>query len=121
MKQQIGIRIKFEREKNGLTQTELAKKINELVGTNIKGTAIANYEAGYSIPKDEIKFALTKIFDCSLDYLMCFTDVRNQSNNSDPLGLSEIGFKLENYTPPTQSQKEQIEEILKVILKDNKK
>ena len=68
----IGNRIKFLREDLGLKQKDLALKLG------LKGeTAIANYEAGYSIPKDEIKLKMCEIFNCSLDYLMCKTDIRN--------------------------------------------
>lgn len=68
----IGNRIKFLRENLGLKQKDLALKLG------LKGeTAIANYEAGYSIPKDEVKLKMCEIFDCSLDYLMCKTDIRN--------------------------------------------
>lgn len=68
----IGNRIKFLRESEGFTQKDLALKLG------LKSeTAIANYEAGYSIPKDNIKLKLCKIFNCSLDYLMCKSDIRN--------------------------------------------
>ena len=39
----------------------------------------------------------------------------------DPLGLAKIGFSMKDYTPPTEEQKVQIAELIKVILKDNKK
>lgn len=39
----------------------------------------------------------------------------------DTLGLSEIGFDINNYTPPTKEQKEQIKTMIEIILKDNKK
>lgn len=59
------IRIKQMRLANGWTQKDLAKKLG------LKNdTAIANYEAGYSTPKDEIKLKMCEIFNCSMDYLM---------------------------------------------------
>lgn len=67
----IGKRIKKLREETGYTQKDLAIKL----GLNSE-TAIANYESGYSSPKDEIKLKLCEIFNCSLDYLMCRTDKR---------------------------------------------
>ena len=39
----------------------------------------------------------------------------------DPLGLAEIGFNINDYTPPTQIQKEQIKSMIEIILKENKK
>ena len=39
----------------------------------------------------------------------------------DPLGLAKIGFSMDEYNPPTDTQREQIKGLLEVILKDNKK
>lgn len=39
----------------------------------------------------------------------------------DPLGLAEIGFDINNYTPPSTTQKEQIKAMIEIILKENKK
>lgn len=39
----------------------------------------------------------------------------------DPFGLAKIGFSMKDYTPPTESQKEQIKSLIEVIMKDNKK
>lgn len=64
-KKLIGSRIRQMRLDNGWTQKDLAKKLG------LKNdTAIANYEAGYSTPKDEIKLKMCKLFNCSMDYLM---------------------------------------------------
>ena len=62
-KNNIGNRIKFLRESEGYTQKELATKLG-LSGE----TSVANYESGYSIPKDDMKLKLWEIFNCSLDY-----------------------------------------------------
>lgn len=60
-----GSRVKKMRLENGWTQKDLANKLG------LKNdTAIANYEAGYSIPKDEIKFKMCELFNCSVDYLV---------------------------------------------------
>lgn len=61
----IGDRIKILRLKQKLTQEELAKQL----GVNNK-SSIANYEAGYSTPKDDIKIKMCELFNCSMDYLM---------------------------------------------------
>lgn len=114
---QIGIRIKKLREELKLTQNELALKL----GLNSE-TAIANYETGYSIPKDEIKIKMCKLFNCTLDYLMCNSDIRN-SKQEDSINeeLIQLGFDMKNYNPPTEKQKEQIKALIEVVLKDNKK
>ena len=60
-----GTRIKEMRLENQLTQKALAHRLG------LKNdTAVANYEAGYSIPKDDIKLKMCELFNCSVDYLM---------------------------------------------------
>lgn len=82
------IRIKQMRLEKNWTQKDLSKKLG------LKNdTAIANYEAGYSTPKDDIKLKMTKIFDCSLDYLMGKSDIRNSeilSNISDKIYMCPV-------------------------------
>lgn len=108
----IGIRIKFLREEIGLTQKELAQKLG-LSGE----TAITNYESGYSIPKDEIKYRLCKLFNCSMDYLLCLSDER------EPIDTSKIriGLSTKDYTEITETQRKQIEDFARFVLKDNEK
>lgn len=115
-KNNIGNRIKFLRESEGYTQKELAIKVG------LKGeTAIANYEAGYSIPKDDIKFKMCELFNCSLDYLMCKTDIRNSKELNIEKELLNIGLSKKDYNPPTKEQQEKIEEFARFVLKDNLK
>jgi transcriptional regulator with XRE-family HTH domain len=73
MKIKVGARIKFLRNELGLTQEQLANKL-----PNVKGkSSIANYENGSNLPSDEVKLKMCEIFNCSLDYLMGKTDIRN--------------------------------------------
>ena len=68
----IGERIKKMRLEKDWTQKDLALHLG------LKNdTAIANYESNYSTPKDEIKYKLCKIFNCSMDYLMGESEYRN--------------------------------------------
>ncbi len=73
LKKNIGNRIKQLRIEADLTQEELANKLKSVKGKS----SIANYENGSNLPSDEVKFQLCNIFNCSLDYLMCKTDIRN--------------------------------------------
>ena len=92
----IGHRIKTLRESIGYTQKDLAKKLN------LKSeTAIANYESGYSIPKDSIKLKMCEIFNCTLDYLMCKTDIETAL----PLDESTIFFINNIKKLSTENQK----------------
>ena len=73
IKIKVGSRIKFLRNELGLTQEQLANKL-----PNVKGkSSIANYENGSNLPSDEVKLKMCEIFNCSLDYLMCKSDIRN--------------------------------------------
>lgn len=68
----LSIRIKELRNDLNLTQEDLAKKL----GLNNK-SSIANYESGYSIPSDEIKLKMCKVFGCTMDYLMGKSEYKN--------------------------------------------
>lgn len=108
-------RIKTIREELGLTQQELANKLDGAKST------VAMYENETRKPSMEVLIKLSEIFDCSIDYILCKTDIRNPEQSNDPLGLAQIGFSMKNYVPPTETQKEQIRIIIETILKDNKK
>ena len=113
----LGKRIELERTRLGLNQIELAKKLNLS-----SSASISQYESGDRIPSDDIKLRLCELFDCSLDYLIGKSDIRNpEKQQNDPLGLAKIGFSMDNYTPASDAQREQIKGLLEVILKDNKK
>ena len=64
---------------------------------------------------------LSQLFNCTVEYIAGKSNVRNPELQEDPLGLAKIGFDMKNYTPPTETQKEQIKSLIEVILKDNKK
>ncbi len=68
----IGNRIKMLRKELKLTQEELALKLG------LKGkSSIANYEKGSITPSDDIKLQMSKLFHCSIDYLMGISSTRN--------------------------------------------
>lgn len=84
-------RLKYSRKTKGLTQSELADKINTTKGT------ISNYENGYSTPSNEMLISLANVLDVSIDYL---------------LGRSETTIKEEN-----ENEYDTIEEINKLMEK----
>ena len=108
-------RIKQLREEFGYTQQDLANKIDGAKST------IAMYENETRKPSMEILIKLSEIFNCSIDYLLGKSDIRNLEQKEDPLGLAQIGFSLKDYNPPTETQKEHLKTIIEAILKDNKK
>lgn len=112
----LGKRIEMERVRIGINQIELAKRLNLS-----SSASISQYESGERTPSDDIKLKMCEIFNCSLDYLVGRTDIRNSEQQEDPLGLAKIGFNMKDYNPPTETQKEQIKSLIEVIMKDNKK
>lgn len=67
----LGKRIELERNRLGLNQIELAKRLNLS-----SSASISQYESGERTPSDDIKLKMTEIFNCSLDYLMGKSDIR---------------------------------------------
>lgn len=61
---------KIRQDKN-LTQEDLAKQLN------ISRSNIANYENDKNMPSVDILEKLSKIFDCSIDYLLGKSNIRN--------------------------------------------
>ena len=109
-------RIKMLREEFNYTQQELADKLE------CSKSVIGLYESETRKPSMEVLIKLSEIFNCSIDYILGKSDIRNPEKvQDDPLGLAKIGFNMDNYTPPTDTQREQIKGLLEVILKDNKK
>ena len=99
-------RIKSLREDFGYTQQELADKLNGAKST------IAMYENETRKPSLEILVKLSEIFNCSIDYLLCKTDIRNPGKQVDDiLNEAMIGMSKEDYEALTETQKKQIRDF----------
>lgn len=68
----LGKRIELERTRLGINQIELAKRMNLS-----SSASISQYESGERTPSDDIKLKMAELFNCSLDYLMGKSDIRN--------------------------------------------
>lgn len=64
MENNIGERIVGLRKKKGLTQLQLAEKLN------ISDKAVSKWESGKGDPSVEMLGLLSELFDCSIDYLV---------------------------------------------------
>ena len=64
----IGTKIKECRQQLGLTQKELAEKLN------IDPANITNWKKGINLPSLEVFFELCKLLDVSADYLLGLTE-----------------------------------------------
>lgn len=87
----IADKIKELREKNDMTQSDLARKLS------ITRSAINAWEMGISVPSTQYIVELALLFNTSTDYILDMSDelLINISNlNHDE---QEIVFKLLNY------------------------
>lgn len=117
---------KFLQEKQGgLSLRDFAKKLD------ISHTYLDSLEKGYdNRSKKPVRITvdtLSKIaqaLDEPIEKLVALSkneDYIPAELHEDPLGLAKIGFSMDNYNPPTEKQKEQIRDLLEIILKDNKR
>lgn len=106
-------RIKFLREELHMTQQELADKLDGAKST------VAMYEKGDRKPSMEVLLKLSEIFDCSIDYILGKSDIRNPENTD--LDKLQIGLSTKDYSNISDEQLKQIEDFAKFVLKDNKK
>lgn len=83
--------IKMLREKNELTQVDLAKKLG------VTRSSVNAWELGISSPSTQYLIELSKIFKVSVDYLLGLS--QNSSLNLDGLTPEdiEIVYELANY------------------------
>ena len=72
------------------------------------------------MPSVDILDKLSEIFNVSIDYLLGKTDIKNIVPENDNI-WDAFDIFIDNYTPPTETQKEQIKGMLEIILKENKK
>ncbi|MBO5278125.1 MAG: helix-turn-helix transcriptional regulator [Lachnospiraceae bacterium] len=80
----IAERIKFLRERNAYTQTELAKKLG------ITRSSVNAWEMGISVPSTQYIVELSTIFSVSTDYLLGV----EKTSTIDLNGLSETDIEM---------------------------
>lgn len=82
-KERIGKYIKFLRERNNLTQEELAKKVP------VTREAVSKWETGRRIPDIETLIILSNIFDVSIESLLS-----GEESNNAVVNLYKDNIKL---------------------------
>ena len=82
-------------------------------------SSIAMYESETRKPSMEVLLKLSEIFDCSIDYILGKSDIRNPENTN--LDKLQIGLSTKDYSNISDDQIKQIEDFAKFVLKDNKK
>jgi len=110
----FGTILKKLRQDKNLTQDELAKKIDT------SRSNIANYENDKNMPSVDILEKLAKLFNCSTDFLL------GKSNIKNPEELKNVKFANSNGLDTEGLDKEDLEELQRQIeymkkLKKNKK
>lgn len=108
-------RIKQLREEFNITQIQLAKKMNKTQQT------ISLYEKGTNEPDLDGYILLSKLFNCSVEYVAGKSDVRNPEKIEVDNDKLKIGLSVKDYSKITDEQKKQIEDFAKFVLKDNLK
>lgn len=91
----MGERIKELRKKNGMTQTDLAKKLKVTKGT------ISTWETGSRTPSFDVLDEMCTMYRVSMDYLMGRTDVNSyhviNEEDSDSMAKWSIEQDLTEY------------------------
>lgn len=112
----IGNRIKEVREKNGLTQSELAKKLG------LTRSGVNAWEMGISIPSAQYLIGLSKLFKIPVDYLLELNerecvDISSLTHTEKSIVYSLMSYFEENRHPVKVSEKRytELEEDYKAL------
>ena len=94
----LGYRIRVTRTQRGISQSELAKRINK------SKSAVCGYESNAQIPPSEVLVSIATVLNVSLDYLVGF-DVEEPVSlkNFNSQQKKAIGLLLEEFSRPTNS------------------
>ena len=97
-----------------------ADESQEYVGTliGVSGQAVGQYELEKRDLSPDKILILAEHFNCSTDYLLGKSDIRNPEVDKDKIN---IGLSIKDYNPPTEEQKKKIEEFARFVLQENKK
>lgn len=115
----LGNKIKNLREKNNLSQKELAKILN------IANSTLSQYESDVRVPSDDIKILIADYFNVSLDYLLGRPNKYNASKEKSkvseleedfPEGISVLYRANKSLTP---EQKEMMLRMIKATFFDD--
>lgn len=107
-------RIKKMREEFNYTQQDLADKLGS------SKSVIGLYENETRKPSMEVLIKLSEIFNCSIDYLLGKSDVRNHGQQiDDVLNEAMIGMSKEEYEALNETQKKQIRDFAIFVKNQN--
>ncbi|WIV11080.1 helix-turn-helix domain-containing protein [Proteiniborus sp. MB09-C3] len=106
----FGQRLKCLRDKNKVTQDELAKHLG------VGRPTIAGYETKGKQPSFEILEKMADFFSVSTDYLLGRTDIKQpiQNTSKDKLSSDEISEEIRNLSPESQEELKKLIELYKL-------
>lgn len=107
--------LKKLRQDYDFTQEDLAKKINT------SRSNIANYENDKNMPSIDVLNKLSEIFNCSIDYLLGKSNVRNTSTIDFSKDELHIALSAEDKTYISEDVKKAIENYAKFVIEEEKK
>jgi transcriptional regulator with XRE-family HTH domain len=102
-------RVKELREQHGLLQKELAEKLG------VSRYTIVRYESGKINPDIENVIKLSKIFDCSIDYLLGASNTKKPPDDNGFLVVIDKA-KKDKVTPDDMND---ILDLIKKLRKEN--
>ncbi|NFM30630.1 helix-turn-helix transcriptional regulator [Clostridium botulinum] len=110
----IGERIKELREEKGINQLELSKILNVHKGS------VSNWENNKRTPDADMLTKIADFFNCSVDYLLGNTDIKNKLNMSK-LFSGAGGLKLDSFKELIQENESDNNTLFSFMLEDKLK
>nr|WP_242662714.1 helix-turn-helix domain-containing protein [Clostridium botulinum] len=111
---EIKDRLKYERLRKDLNQTELAKILN------VSKQTVSNWENGNRIPDTLTLSKLADFFNCSVDYILGRSENRNGIISKANIDGSNYEFELDKSIFPNGITREQMINYIKELEERNK-
>jgi len=96
-----------------MSQFELAEKLG------VSQQTISKYEKGLREPDNATLVKLSEIFNCSIDYLLGRTDVRNSNNNTDEDFPDDVKVLMRSVSKLTDKQKEIVKRLVQEFINED--
>lgn len=106
----LGLRIKETRTRRGISQKELAQRINK------SKSAVCGYETNAQIPPLEVLVSIASVLNVSLDYLVGFNEADSISmRNLTDQQRNIINLLFDEYSNPTNASPKLSQQQIAII------